>query len=332
MFQESGWIGSIDCFGMHLSRNRLKSLHSFKTYMYKYLHYVFSCLAMLFSIFHGMPALAFNGPVNTPGTSWLAQEMRGAQEAPWSYGKSMPFAALDNTEVQSGGGYRWEGPPAEKPDWRGIKWDTGYFLAYQFAAIAILYVMPESISGWDQDAKDNYDLSRWWDNVTNPVWDKDEWYVNYILHPYWGATYYIRARERGFNRVHSFWYSFLLSCLYEFGAEALFEPVSYQDLVVTPVAGSLVGEYMFTPLREWIRSKDQLYWYDKVGLFFTDPLGVINESLNKLLGVNTSVSFRQLRLENTPQVLEVQGETQSSSASGVRARTAPWGLHMKIIW
>lgn len=24
---------------------------------------------------------------------------------------------------------------------------------------------------------------------------------NYILHPYWGAAYYIRARERGFERM-----------------------------------------------------------------------------------------------------------------------------------
>ena len=29
-----------------------------------------------------------------------------------------------------------------------------------------------------------------------PVWDDDEFYLNYILHLYWGATYYMRGRER----------------------------------------------------------------------------------------------------------------------------------------
>ncbi len=301
------------------------------------MHYFCACLVILFSLVHGAPALAFDGPVDTPGTSWLGREQSAARETPWSddlpgaYGKSMPYALLNGSEAQSGGGYRWEGPPAASPDWRGIKWDTGYFLAYQFAVIAILYVAPESISGWDDDAKDNYDLSRWWDNVTHPVWDEDEWYVNYILHPYWGATYYIRARERGFNRMHSFWYSFLLSSLYEFGAEALFEPVSYQDLIVTPVAGALLGEYVFSPIREWIRAKDHLSWPEKTVLLLTDPLGVVNAATDRLFGVNTTVSFRQLRLENIPQVPWVLGERESALASGSRIRPV-WGLHLRATW
>jgi hypothetical protein len=39
------------------------------------------------------------------------------------------------------------------------------------------------------------------------------------------------------------------SLLYEFGIEALFERPSYQDLIVTPVGGLLLGALLFEPIR-----------------------------------------------------------------------------------
>ncbi len=128
-------------------------------------------------------------------------------------------------------------------DRAGLWRDTWYFLGYQAAAIVILYAMPENVSGWSSEQKEGYSMSIWWENVTHPQMDSDDFYINYILHPYWGAGYFVRARERGYNDVRSFWYSALLSSVYEFGVEALFEEPSIQDLIVTPVAGSLVGMY-----------------------------------------------------------------------------------------
>ncbi|MGI9325215.1 MAG: DUF3943 domain-containing protein [Pseudomonadales bacterium] len=78
-------------------------------------------------------------------------------------------------------------------------------------------------------------------NVRKPTWDSDDDFINYGLHPYWGATYFVRAQERGYGNKGAFWYSFALSSLYEFGAEAIFEEPSIQDFVVTPVVGSLIG-------------------------------------------------------------------------------------------
>jgi hypothetical protein len=300
--------------------------------MCKYLLYPFICLAMLFSPGHALPALAAQLPGSTPQGSWLGFAQDGAGTLPWNneqlWSDVMPtsYAAASGAAGQSGRGYRWEGPPAEKPDWCGIKRDTVYFIGYQLAAIAVLYVAPESISGWDQEAKDSYSFERWKDNVSYPVWDDDKWYVNYVLHPYWGATYYIRARERGFDRTQSFWYSAILSLLYEYGAEALFEPVSVQDLFVTPMAGALLGEYVFSPIREWVRAKDQLHWPDKAVLLLTDPLGVLNAATDRLLRVNTTVDFQPLRLENVPQVPGVADDTAGAQAKPV------WGLHLKIIW
>ena len=58
--------------------------------------------------------------------------------------------------------------------------------------------------------------------MQSATWDKDPAWINYIGHPYWGATYYIRARERGFGEFGSFIYSAFLSALYEYGIEAFF--------------------------------------------------------------------------------------------------------------
>ena len=183
----------------------------------------------------------------------------------------------------------------------GLGRDTVYFLSYQFLVIGLLYVMPEGFSGWTEEQKDEARLSIWWDHVRHPEWDEDDFVLNYILHPYWGATYYVRARERGYGDAAGFWYSFLLSSMYEFGAEALFEPVSIQDVIVTPLAGGFVGRY-FMRIRTNIedramsgkpRAGDR--WLSVV----TDPLGTANRFTDRLLGRQSVVRVAPLtRIRN----------------------------------
>ena len=132
--------------------------------------------------------------------------------------------------------------------------------------------------------------------------------------------------------MHAFWYSFLLSTLYEFGAEALFEPVSYQDLVVTPVGGALLGEYVFAPIRERIRAKSgRLDWSDKTVLLLTDPLGVVSEETSRLLGVNTAIGFQPLVME--AMLLSPGVSDTSEIGLPTRVSGSPvWGLHITITW
>jgi hypothetical protein len=132
-------------------------------------------------------------------------------------------------------------------------------------------------------------LQKWWDNVRHPQWDPDTWYVNYLGHPYFGAISYIRARERRFGAFGGFWYAALLSTLYEYGIEAMFERPSYQDLIVTPVGGLLIGAFLFEPIRERILRKPELRWYDHIPLALTDPLGVSNSLFERLLGIETDI-------------------------------------------
>jgi hypothetical protein len=182
-------------------------------------------------------------------------------------------------------------PKALRRDWRGISRDTAFFLGYQTVVIGIIYLLPESVSRWTEEQK-QVTFERWWENVQHPVWDQDPWYVNYIGHPYFGATYYVRARERGFGAFGSFWYAAMLSGLYEFGVEALFERPSYQDLIVTPVIGGLLGAFVFEPLRQRIKSKPERQWYDHLALVLTDPLGAANSVFERVLGLKTEIGIR----------------------------------------
>jgi len=182
----------------------------------------------------------------------------------------------------------------DTPDRDGLNRDTWYFLGYQVAAIGILYVMPESVSGWTDEQKSNYGFSDWWNNVTNPGCDSDDFFINYVTHPYWGAAYYVRASERGYDSRGAFWYAVLLSSLYEFGAEALFEEPSVQDLIVTPTVGSLVGHY-FMGVRNNVRAQSASNGYRTTGqkwvMVLTDPLGALNRQVDKLFGHETSLQI-----------------------------------------
>lgn len=273
-----------------------------------------------------------NGPADADpaaisDTAWDPSSPLAANALFLSYGSSLHEDAAGNSD-----GYQWRGVTPTRPDWRGIRRDTAYFLGYQFVAIAVLYAAPESISGWDREKKKNYNFDKWRENVSKPVWDEDRWWINYILHPYWGGAYYIRARERGLDRAQSFWYSALLSTLYEYGAEALAEPVSAQDLVVTPVAGFFVGEYLLSPLRERIRSKPgALDGWDKTILFVTDPLGVINAETDRLLGVKSTLQWQPIGMQR-PALMAAMGGSAASPPGLPRGLAPAWGLQLRVDW
>ncbi len=261
----------------------------------------------------------------------LALSAANAQEAlpypdPWPPGYEPPAlfdcAAADPDEcvrhIAAGDGR----------DREGLRRDTWYFVGSQFAVIAILYAVPESVSGWTDEQKKDYSLSNWWDNVTHPTWDSDDWYLNYLLHPYWGGAYYVRARERGYPGAQAVAYSALLSAIYEFGAEALFEPASIQDLFVTPLGGAVVGTW-FMHLRDGIRAREQETgqrgFGDNVLWIATDPLGAVNRQIDRWFGWEQSaVSIRPYYIENrTGRVERGLGPDGTENVEyGIRFRVA----------
>jgi hypothetical protein len=179
-------------------------------------------------------------------------------------------------------------PGAVLRDWRGLGRDTAFFVGYEAVAAGVAYLLPERVTQWTAEQR-RISLQHWWANVRDPKWDPDRWYFNYLGHPYFGAIVYIRARERGFGALGGFGYAAMLSGIYEYGIEALFERPSYQDLFVTPVGGLLLGALLFEPIREHIRRKEALHWYDHATLALTDPLGVSNRLMERVSGRQTEI-------------------------------------------
>lgn len=215
--------------------------------------------------------------------------------------------------------------PSPVRDPAGLRRDVYYFLGWQFAIIGILYVMPESVSGWSEEQKSDKGLDDWWENVKNPVWDEDDFVINYVLHPYWGATYFVRARERGYGDEGAFWYSALLSSLYEFGVEAFFENPSIQDLVVTPVAGSVVGQQFMNArksIRERVIREGRYRRGDRWWLVLTDPLGALNRWTDRRLG-------REFDLNVRPFVLD---EWHRDGLGATRLDDPVYGVHFSMRW
>ncbi|HSM29367.1 MAG TPA: DUF3943 domain-containing protein [Woeseiaceae bacterium] len=219
--------------------------------------------------------------------------------------------------------------PAVPRDGAGLWRDTKYFLGYQFGAIAILYAMPEGVSGWSSEQKEGYSVSVWWEKTTHPENDSDDFYINYLLHPYWGGAYFVRARERGYNNWQSFGYAALLSSFYEFGAEALFEEPSKQDIWVTPVIGSVVGLY-FMHLRDNVRARDAERGFRSTGdkwiWVLTDPLGSLNQQFDKWFGWDTQVEVRPYRMQ-----MDVESLGEAEPGGPGKADYA-YGLQLQVRW
>jgi hypothetical protein len=219
-------------------------------------------------------------------------------------------------------------PSKPQRDWKGLGLDTAFFLGYQVVFAGVLWFLPESVTAWTEDQK-KATLAKWKENVQNPVWDKDKFWINYIAHPYFGATYYIRARERGFGEFGSFSYSFLLSACYEFGIEAFFEPPSYQDLIFTPAGGFLLGKFVFEPIRDVIKAKPELKWYDHAGLILTDPLGALNSVFYWLFGIQSDIRVQFHSPDLGREMTVDRSEGKSLSWQEVKI-SRPHGVNLQL--
>ena len=165
-----------------------------------------------------------------------------------------------------------------------------------FVTMGILYLMPSSVTNWEDDGESPF--RKWSKNVTDgPVWDKDDFFLNYVTHPYSGAIYYMGARSAGANGWYSFWYSFALSTFFwEYGIESFAEVPSIQDLIVTPVAGALLGEGFYIAKRHILKNDDKLLGskvLGKTALLLMDPMTEISDWLwyDKQKPMNDTLTF-----------------------------------------
>ncbi len=113
--------------------------------------------------------------------------------------------------------------------------------------------------------------SQWPDHVSVvPPWnDGNPFYTNWILHPYAGALYYMYYRDRGYSRIASSIGSFLVSAFHEYIAEAVYEPASGIDLIITPGLGVPLGMLMDETSVRWARSSSTP---KKIAAYFMNPM------------------------------------------------------------
>lgn len=167
-------------------------------------------------------------------------------------------------------------------DWHRLWINTAVFSGAFVGTLLVLECLPEDATSWNRAEIRNVPLfKRWYDHVfvKGPEWDHDKFYFNYILHPYAGAVYFMAARSCGFNFWQSLLYSSLISNVgWEFGIEAFTERPSYQDMIITPIVGSAIGEGFYRLKRHLVENDYHLFGSPVVGnivAFLIDPVNEV---------------------------------------------------------
>lgn len=177
------------------------------------------------------------------------------------------------------------------PNWGRLWANTGTLVGAYVATLFVLECLPPDATAWNRAEIQSVPLFKRWSNHVikqGPEWDHDKFVFNYILHPYAGAVYFMSARSCGFGFWQSMLYSTIISNIgWEFGIEAFMERPSYQDLFVTPVIGSCIGELFYRAKRDIVSHDYTLAGSRVLGnivVFLIDP---VNEVLNLMRGSDT---------------------------------------------
>lgn len=211
-------------------------------------------------------------------------------------------------------------------DWKRM-WINGGVLTGAFvASLIVMETAPEGSTGWSKaEIRKTPWYERWKIHVIDegPKLDRDKWYFNYLLHPYAGAAYFMAARSCGFNFWQSLFFSSVISNVcWEFGVEATMECPSLQDMLITPLVGSLIGEGFYRLKRIIVDNNYTLFGSKIVGnvvAFLVDPV-------NEVIGLFAGNPARQVaRLKHL--------EITSSPIINPAAITSPkYGLQLTCIF
>jgi len=195
---------------------------------------------------------------------------------------------------------------AMSPEMRALTEDTVYIQVAMITAIGVLVLLPESVSNWDLEQLQKKPLDeRWKEHVAaGPIWDKDDWAINYIGHPIAGAVYYTMARNDGMDIMESAFFSVLMSSVFwEYGYEAFAEIPSIQDLIFTPLIGSFMGEGMHILELKLDANNGEIWGSKGLGsfsYFWLDPMGNIAGGLSDWLDVSVTMEFASFQNTQDP--------------------------------
>lgn len=131
----------------------------------------------------------------------------------------------------------------------------------------------------------NGSFSKFEDNFGKIVYDNDEPFWNWIVHPYSGSQLFLYYRANGYSQIDAFKMTLIQSTVFEFLVETYTEPASAQDLYQTPLFGSLFGlmfeksslyllnsEYMGLRILGHIINPASLFWFFEGKVIITPEL------------------------------------------------------------
>ena len=135
-----------------------------------------------------------------------------------------------------------------------LNWDTGAGKSYLIPALeipafilALNGVARLAYPNDEENGKKVYSvtLSTFRDHVLHGPWgfDRDDFKVNQLMHPYQGVMYYGFARSAGLSFWESSAYTFAGSFLWETGGETT--SPSFNDQIASGIAGAFFGEPLF---------------------------------------------------------------------------------------
>ncbi|MCM1448765.1 MAG: DUF3943 domain-containing protein [Clostridiales bacterium] len=176
---------------------------------------------------------------------------------------------------------------ANYPNYHRLAGNTAVLIGGGITALVILDLLPENATNWNKKEETQTPMfERYYNHVMNgPHWDGDDAIFNYVLHPYAGAAYYMSARSQGFNMWYSALYGFAVSTLFwEYGIEAFMEIPSWQDLIITPLGGWLLGESFYLAKRYIVEHDYRLLGSKALGYVTAFLLDPVNEFLGYFRG------------------------------------------------
>lgn len=189
-------------------------------------------------------------------------------------------------------------------DWKRLWINTSVFAGAYIGTLIVLECLPEDATNWNRaEIQSVPPFNRWWNNIMKhgPEIDGDNPVFNYILHPYAGAVYFMAARSCGFNFYQSLLYSACVSTIgWEFGIEGFMERASIQDIFITPIVGSALGECFYL-LKRHIVSHDYTLWGSRI---LGNVVAFLIDPVNEVVGYIAGNPARDLHLGRKAPKLE----------------------------
>lgn len=108
---------------------------------------------------------------------------------------------------------------------------------------------------------------------------EDHWSWNYGVHPYMGSITYLTYRNRSASVWESLAGSALNSVIYEYLIAGGTQPASLNDMIATPLVGSLLGEGLYQ-LKKFLLRDKYLTIFEKILVTICDPVEVFYFGFN----------------------------------------------------